>query len=417
MNNTSVSKRIALFASLSAMTLAAACGGGEGEGGGTDSIKIGAIQPLTGALAAYGEESQAGFDYIVDQINESGGIECMDGATIDVEVADEASDPGKAATEARRLAGQEGVSLIVGSLLSSQMASVSPVADQFQIPVLSLFGGGTNSEYLYTMGLPYKEGYGETMTKFIDEINQQYDANIQTAALTSSNYEAGQQVDNALEELLPEIGVEVVGRVPVETGGNDYKPAVTKLNALNPDVVLGLVTTEDGVTLHQARGATDSQLLFVGGTGGYADPYVWESLGDATAKKVLANNTFAMSSFSTGAKSEQLQSFLTEVGDADLGVTIGQNFVQGAQAAWVVKNLLESACEDDPQAIYEAFPDVEIPADAEELYLPKSEGLQFDEETRFMKDTTALIVEWNEDGTQDVVFPAEFATREPGVDK
>lgn len=411
----SLKKTLAVAAAISMTFFAAACGGGAGSTDG--SVKVGVIQPLSGALAAYGEESQAGFEYIVDKINESGGIESMDGATIEVVGADGASDPGKVATEARRLAGQEDVPLIVGSLLTSQMAAISPVADQFQVPVLSMFAGGTNSEYLYTLGLPYKDGYGGTMSKFVDQLNQEYGASIKTAALASSNYEAGQQVDDGLQELLPELGIDVVGTVPLETAGNDYKPAVTKLNALNPDVVMGLVTTEDGVTLHQARAATNSQLLFVGGTGGYADPHVWESLGDGTAKKVLAKSTFAMSSFSTSAKQEHLQDFLAEVNDADLGVPIGQNFVQGAQAAWVVKELLEAAGDATSEAIYEAFSGVDIPADSDKLYLPKTEGLRFDAETRFMTDVTALIVEWNEDGTQDVVFPKEFATREPSMNK
>ena len=216
-------------------------------------------------------------------------------------------------------------------------------------------------------------------------------------------------MDKALEKRLSSVGVKSLGRVPLPTAGNDFKPQVTKLDKMKPDIVLGLVTTQDGITLQQARAATGSDLLFAGGTAGFSDPAVWEALGDKTAQQVLTKNTFAMTSFSPDADQAHLKDFLKEAEDADLGVPIGQNFVIGAQAAWVVKDLLERAGKDEPQAILDAFPKVDIPADSEELYLPKADGIKF-ADSRFLTDVTAVFTEWHKDGTQDVVWPEEFAS-------
>lgn len=416
--NTTVQRRIGAAVTAGSFLALAGCAGADGGSGASgDEVTIGMLQPLSGALSAYGEETEAGFEFVVDQINADGGIESLDGATIELEVADEASDPAKATSEARRLIGSENVSLLVGTLLTSQMAAVSPVADRFQVPVLSLYAGGSNSDYLYSLGNPYGAGYAETLTEFISYLNDTADAGIETAALASSNYEAGQQVDQGLEERLPAIGVEIVGQVPLETGGSDYRPAVTRLESLAPDVVAGLVTTEDGITLHRARAAVGSELLYMGGTGGYADQNVWDSLGDDVARETLARNAFAMATFSSNNDLPSLQQLLTDAEAADLGIPIGEHFVKGAQAAWIVKALLEEAGSTDPQDLLDAFATIEIPADSDQLYLARPGGITFDPETRFMEDPTAIIVQWNPDGTQSVVWPEEFAEHEPELDR
>lgn len=404
-------RAIATATALCIGALTAGCGGGAGSA--DNGIKIGMLQSLSGALAAYGAESQAGFEFVVNKINKSGGIESLNGATIELEVADDASDPSKAASEARRLIGQEQASMLVGSLLTSQMAAVSPIADRYKTPVLSEFAGGSNSEYLYSLGNPYGDGYAATFSRFIDYLNTTQNAGIKTAALASSNYEAGQQVDNELKPRLRAAGVDVLGEAPLETGGSDFKPAVTKLRSMKPDVVTGLVTTEDGITLHRARAALKSNLLYIGGTGGYADQTVWNSLGDQVAKQVLAKNLFAMTTFSASADQPSLQALLEEARAADLGVPIGQHFVQGAQAAWVVKHVLEEAASTEPQDILDAFAKIKIPAGSDELYLAREGGITFDPKTRFMHDPTGIVVQWNKDGTQDVVWPEAFATHEP----
>ena len=211
-----------------------ACGGS--SGGNEDSVTIGLLQPMSGAASGYGEETQAGFKFVVDKINREGGIKSMGGAKIKIDLADTASEPGQAATEARRLMGKEGVAIVSGTLLTNEMAAVSPVADQYQVPVLALFAAGSNSEYLYSLGSPYDEGYAGTMVDFVKYLNEKMDAGLKTAALSSSNYEAGQAVDKALRPRLDSAGLDVVGSVPLDQDTTDFGPAVSKLRSLKADL-------------------------------------------------------------------------------------------------------------------------------------------------------------------------------------
>lgn len=404
-------RRTAVIAAASLLAAGlAACGQG-GAAGGSDTVVIGMLQPTSGAAAAYGEETQAGFDFVVDQINRDGGIKSLDGAKIKVERADTASEPGQAATEARRLMGREQVSMVVGTLLTNEMAAVSPVADQYQMPTLAMFAAGSNSKFLYSLGSPYDEGYAGTMVDFIDYLNTTMDAGLDTATLASSNYEAGQVVDEALQPRLDDIGVDIVGRVPLDQDTNDYGPAVAKIKSLGADVVTGVAIQKDGIQLHEARAAAGYDTVFVGSASGYADAGVYDNLG-AAARKVLVQDTFGMTTFAESAESGATKKLITDAKAAKVDVPLGQNFVSGAQAARVVQQALEKAGSSDAADLAKSLPKVSFTADSKDLYLLKSDGLAFGKD-RFPTDLKNLMIQWNSDGSQDVVWPEEFASRKP----
>ena len=416
MNSRMFRRSVAIAACMSLVALSASAKDANGGDVKAKTVKIGLVQPLSGALSGYGEESQAGFKFVFDEVNAAGGIKSLGGAKIEMVIADDGSNPGQTATEGRRLMGQQKVAMVVGSLLTSEMAAISPIADQFKMPVLSIFAGGTNSKYLYTMGFAYDNGYAANYAKFIDYLNHDLGANIKTVALASSNYEAGQAVDRGFEKRFPEIGVKVVGDVPLDQRAVDLNAAVIKLDALKPDAVTSLVTVKDGITLNRARAAMNSRLLYIGGTGGFSDSSVWHNLGDAIAKKSLAKNTFGFTGFSPNSKQKHLIDFLAKAKAANLGVPIGQNFVQGAQGARVVVRVLEDAGSTDPSVILKALAKVNIGPDDSDLYLAKEGGLKFDAQ-RFLTDQNGLFIQWNADGSQDVVWPPKFATHKPVLGK
>lgn len=382
------------------------------SGNARDTIKLGMIIPLSGSYSAYGEQTLAGFKYVIRKINASGGIDSFGGAKIELVVVNDASKPAKAASAARQLASRSDICMLAGTILTNEMAAISPIANRAQIPVLSFYAGGTNSKYLYSLGLPYGAGYAQTMVEVIKYIDETTPRDIETAAIMYSNYEAGQAVAEELRKRLKKAGIKVIGAVPLELGGTNYNAALTELNSMDPDVVTGLVTTHAGVVLNQARYEVGSDLLFVGGTGGFASKTVWNALGDSAAKEVLTNNTVAITMFDANAQKESLQKFVKNARSADLDVPVGQNFVQGAQSARVIQKVLELAGNCKTKNILHAFDTMVIPSGSDKLYLAKRHGINFDPETRMVKDTLAIAVQWNKDGTQEVVWPEGLASGE-----
>jgi branched-chain amino acid transport system substrate-binding protein len=376
-------------------------------------IKVGVINSMSGGLAAYAQEGQPAFEYIIKKINDAGGIKSKDGAKIQLIQADDTSQPARTATEARRLITEEKVQLLTGTILSAQMLALTPVLDELKVPTLSIWAGGAHSSYMFSLGYPYDRGYAQSMHDFIKSLHDDSKFPIKTAVMSYSNYEAGQQVNKFLVEKLKASGFEVIGEAPLDTKAQDQTSAMIRIRSLKPDIVTGLVTPRDGILLHQARyNLNYHNSLFVGGTGGYSDLSLWKDLGPEIGKAVLTRNLFAMTGFSAGAKIDSMQKIIAELRDVAKIERIGQGAIQYAQGARVLQRVLEKASSLEPAAILESFKTFDIPFGDPDLYVAKPKGLQFAED-RLLKDGSAMMVQWMPDQSQEVVFPKEFAQAAP----
>ena len=86
-------------------------------------ITIGLIAPLTGQVAAYGDQVKNGAEAAVAAINEKGGVI---GEKLVLKLADDAGDPGQGVSAANLLVG-EGVKYVVGPVTSGVAMAVSDV--------------------------------------------------------------------------------------------------------------------------------------------------------------------------------------------------------------------------------------------------------------------------------------------------
>lgn len=377
------------------------------------TIRIGVVNSLSGGLAAYAQEGQPALEYIIKKINDEGGIKSKGGAKIELVQADDTSQPARTATEARRLITEEKVQLLTGTILSAQMLALTPVLDELKVPTLSAWAGGSQSNYMFSLGYPYDRGYAQTMHDFVVWLRDDNRFSIKTAVMGYSNYEAGQQVNKFLTEKLKASGVEIIGEAALDTRAQDQTSAMVRIRSLKPDVVIGLVTPRDGILLHQARFNLNYQgSIFCGGTGGYSDLSLWKDLGPEIGKAVLTKNLFGMTGFSAGAKIDSMQKIIAELRDVAKLDKIGQAAIQYAQAARVLQQALENATSLDSDALLDAFRKINIPYGDPNLYVSKPKGLQFADD-RLLKDGSAMFIQWTPEQEQQVVFPKEFAQTAP----
>lgn len=382
-------------------------------GAADSTIRIGVVNSMSGGLAAYAQEGQPAFEYIIKKINAEGGIKSKGGAKIELIQADDTSQPARTATEARRLITEEKVQLLTGTILSAQMLALTPVLDELKMPTLSVWAGGARSNYMFTLGYPYDRGYAQTMHDFVVFLRDAEKFNIKTAVMGYSNYEAGQQVNKFLHEKLKASGIEIIGEAPLDIKAQDQTSAMVRIRSLKPDVVVGLVTPRDGILLHQARYNLNYHgSIFCGGTGGYSDLSLWKDLGPEIGKAVLTKNLFGMTGFSAGAKIDSMQKIIAELRDVAKLDRIGQGAIQYAQAGRVLQQVLETSASLERDALLDAFKKVNIPFGDPNLYVAKPKGLQFAED-RLLVDGSAMFIQWLPDQQQQVVFPKEFAQSAP----
>lgn len=377
------------------------------------AIRIGIINSMSGNLSAYAQEGHPAFEYIIGKINAGGGIKSLGGAKLELILADDTSQPARTAAEARRLITEEKVSLIVGTLLSSQMLAITPVLDELKVPTLSIWAGGTQSPWMFSLGYPYDRGYAQTMHDFAVWMRDKKGFGLKTFAPTYSNYEAGQQTNKFLVPRMKASGFEIVGEVPLDTKATDHTSALIRLRGMKPDLTSGLVTARDGILMHQARYNLNYHgTIFAGGTAGYTDLTLWHDLGPEIGKAVLTKNLFGMTGFSPGAQIPSMQGIITELRDVAKLKLIGQGAIQAAQAARVLQRTLETAGNLDRDALLAAFKKVEIPFGDPDLYVAKPKGLRFADD-RMLTDGSAMFIQWTADKNQEVVFPEGFAQVPP----
>ncbi|MFY9840628.1 MAG: ABC transporter substrate-binding protein, partial [Xanthobacteraceae bacterium] len=102
------------------------------------AVKIGVIQPLSGANAQFGINCRNGIEFVADAINAAGGIKALGGAKINLVVSDATSNPSTASKVAEQMITQNDLTAILGAFASSLTLPVSEVAARADIPFLTM---------------------------------------------------------------------------------------------------------------------------------------------------------------------------------------------------------------------------------------------------------------------------------------
>ena len=100
-------------------------------------IRIGATVSETGPAAFLGDPEAKTLKMLVDELNAAGGI---NGEEIALTLYDDGGDPNKARTFATRLVEDDEVVAIIGGTTTGTTMSIIPVAEDAEIPFISLAG-------------------------------------------------------------------------------------------------------------------------------------------------------------------------------------------------------------------------------------------------------------------------------------
>src|SRR6266498_1083613 len=138
-------KQFASTTTLAAIVLAA----GMTTAAAQDSIKVGVIQPLTGAFAASGNYVANGAKIAADEINAKGGVL---GKKLELVIEDNKSNPTEAAAVAEKLIVRDKVPVLMGAWGSSFTLAVMPKLMEYKVPMLV---ETSSSGKITTSGNPY----------------------------------------------------------------------------------------------------------------------------------------------------------------------------------------------------------------------------------------------------------------------
>jgi len=257
------------------------------------SINIGVIQPLSGANAQFGINSRNGIELVADEINASGGIKALDGAKINLIVADATSTPTTAGNVAQRLISQNDVTAILGAFASALTIAISEVTERRDIPLLTMSFADqiTGRGFKNVFQVVAKASViGKAQFDYTMAIAQAAGSKIDKIAIMYEDTAYGTAQAKGLRAGAQAANVQLVMDEAYPLGITDTTPLINKLRASGAQAVFPVSYLNDSLLLIRTMRQQKIAIPAIGGAAGYVIPDFEKGLGEF-AENVLSVNT------------------------------------------------------------------------------------------------------------------------------
>jgi branched-chain amino acid transport system substrate-binding protein len=329
------------------------------------SVKIGAVHPVTGALAEIGQACRLGAQMGVDAVNAAGGIKSLGGAKLELVLGDTENKPDVARAEAERVI-NGGAQLLTGAFHSGQTAAMVPVAQQKRVPFVidisaadpitanvaeSVRKGEQKVQYVYR-NFPTTRMFGLRAVQFMSEIFKEAGVQPKRVALIYTNDLFGQtqarQFQAAVKEKSP--GFEIVESIPYPENATDLSTEVSKLRSLRPDIIAPVTRATTAILLLQeiAKQRVDYMGIVSPGTPGLYEPGQIAQLKEQI-EHVMDNVPWP------NLRNPRTQRANEEYGKRAGGKSLDTNAGYSYEAILVMADVLERAKSTDADAVVDAI--------------------------------------------------------------
>jgi branched-chain amino acid transport system substrate-binding protein len=256
-----------LYASVAQAATAALLAFGLSNGAAAQStIKIGLVQPLTGAFAAAGTDVVDGAKIAADEINASGGVL---GMKIELVIEDTKSNPTEAASVTEKLIVRDKVPVLMGASASTATLAVMPKLMEYKVPMLV---ETSSSSKITTAGNPYifriappSEVEAAVFSKIVDRIG------IKKADFLVVNNDWGRGTADEFAKVLKEHGIAVGLVERMDQGAQDMNAQLAKLKGSGADTLF-VTTAVEQLSLVLKQAAAIGLNMRIISTGGSQNP-------------------------------------------------------------------------------------------------------------------------------------------------
>lgn len=311
-------------------------------------IILGANYEMTGALAAVAKQTVNGINLAIKQTNEQGGVL---GKQIKLIIADNKSEPSESANAITKLIKNDNVKLVFGSVASSNVLATVQIAHDSKIPLITATATNPSVTMEQDQVRPYV-----FRTCFIDPFQGEVMANFAAKSLQAKNavmyIDSSSDYSKGLAKIFAEKfianGGIIIGEESFLQKDQDFKSTLTKIKAINPDVVfIPAYYEEVGKIIRQAREiGIKSQLI---GTDGWDDPKLIEIAGLSAVE-----GTFFSNHYSPQDQDPKVVEFVKAY-KAEYNQEPSALAVLGYDCALVVIDAIKRAGSDDPEKIRQAL--------------------------------------------------------------
>jgi len=331
-----IMKKIFGLACVSLALLAFSCSKTEG-----DTVKIGGIAPLSGAVAVYGVECKNGIDLAVEEINAAGGI---NGKKIEFVCEDDEGSPDKTVNAFKKLTTKDGVKIIIGSLTSGCTQAITTLSQAGKVlqiaPAATAYSITDAGNYIFRACF---------IDPFQGTVGGKFAANNLGCKKAGILYDIGNDYSVGLtdnfKKAFAENGGEVVAVESYATGDKDFNAQLTKIKSANPDIVYLPDYYGTVALIAKQLRAQGINCPIVGADG-------WDGLTDNAGDEVL--NGYYSNHYAADSTEEAVQKFVTSFNDK-YGKAPNSFAALGYDAVYMLKDAIVKAGTTDVSKVRDAF--------------------------------------------------------------
>ena len=381
-------------------------------------IKIGAVYPLTGAIAATGLDCLHGAELAVDIINgkypdlnlplaKTEGLPNLGGARLKLVVADTKGEPRNGQAEAERLVTQEKVVAMIGAYQSSVTKTASQATERLKIPYVC---SDSSSPTLTERGLkyffrvsPHDAIFARDQLNFLKDLEKVKKQKVQTIAVLYENTEFGSNVGKQVLKLAPEYGYRVVADISYSANATDVTSEVGRLIKANPDVLMHASYITDAILFTKTFKEMGFNPKGIMTYAGYIEPgYLPAVKGDGNT--IIVRSTFALDL----AKRKPLVAKVNALFKKKYGIDMSENAARSFTAPFILADAMNRAKTTEPEAVVKAIQETSF--GPEQVIYPW-QGVKFDPQSHQNVYARGILVQIQ--GQQYVsVWPFESAAKD-----
>src|SRR6266568_7452563 len=319
-----------------------------------ESIKVGVIQPLTGAFAASGNYVANGAKIAADEINAKGGVL---GKKLELVIEDNKSNPTEAAAVAEKLIVRDKVPVIMGAWGSGFTLAIMPKLMEYKVPMLvetSSAGKITTSGNPYIFRIsPPSAVEAVAFAKIVDGLK------IGKADFLVVNNDWGRGAAEDFGKMFKEHNIKVGLVETMDPPAQDMSAQLAKIKASDADTLI-VTTAVEQLTLIFKQAAALGLKKRIITTGGSQNPDQLIEQAGAAVDGTMHLTFFAPWVPEATSFPDATKSFLAEWKKRGLPFAGVTESFRGYDGIRTIAAAIERAGKAEPEAIRAAFWQVEV---------------------------------------------------------
>lgn len=382
------------------------------------TVKIGAIFPLSGNAASAGVHAKAAIETAVEIINnghpglgnlpttKGPGLAGLGGAKVEVVFADNQGSPAVGQNQALRLITEEKVVALTGAYQSGITVTASAIAEKYGIPFVN---GESVAANLTERGFkwffrttPVAGDFAKIYLDFLKDMKAA-GAKIDNIALVHENTEYGTSVASVITSVFKENGLSIAQDISYSANTTDVQSQVLQLKDKKPDVVIMISYTSDAILYAKTFQALDYKpAMMIADNAGFSDPSLIKTAGKSV------QGIFNRSSFAIGPPGSPTF-LINEMYKKKSGDDMDDTAARQMQGFLVLMEAIDRAKSTEPAKIQAALKATDLKPDQ---LIMGYKGVKFDDKGQNIL-ASGLVIQLQDGANYVPVWPKDRAKTAP----